>query len=93
MYVYACVLAANTSSSASCPLDVRRAVDLCAAPGSWSQVLSKRLYEPYVAERASAATNESSSSTGDSSVECEPPKIVAVDLQDMAPISGVVREK
>lgn len=27
------------------PTDVTRAVDLCAAPGSWSQVLSKRLYE------------------------------------------------
>eukprot|EP01084_Bolivina_argentea_P208046 354839_1 len=25
--------------------DVRRAVDLCAAPGSWSQVLSRKLYE------------------------------------------------
>jgi tRNA (cytidine32/guanosine34-2'-O)-methyltransferase len=26
--------------------DVKRAVDLCAAPGSWSQVLSRRLYRP-----------------------------------------------
>lgn len=25
--------------------DVRRAVDLCAAPGSWSQVLSRRLWK------------------------------------------------
>lgn len=44
---------------------VTRAVDLCAAPGSWSQVLSKRL------------VNGSS--------------IVAVDLQEMAPIAGVVQ--
>jgi tRNA (cytidine32/guanosine34-2'-O)-methyltransferase len=42
---------------------VERAVDLCAAPGSWSQVLAKRL-------PAGA-------------------KIVAVDLQEMAPIEGV----
>ncbi|KAJ1381896.1 S-adenosyl-L-methionine-dependent methyltransferase [Sesbania bispinosa] len=25
---------------------VKRAVDLCAAPGSWSQVLSRKLYLP-----------------------------------------------
>ncbi|RWS30806.1 hypothetical protein B4U80_02636 [Leptotrombidium deliense] len=46
--------------------DVRKAVDLCAAPGSWSQVLSNKLRE-----------------NGDDV------KIVAVDLQAMAPISGV----
>jgi len=45
---------------------VRRAVDLCAAPGSWSQVLAARL-----SQRAAD------------------PKIVAVDLQEMAPIEGV----
>ncbi|CAL2037900.1 unnamed protein product [Caenorhabditis brenneri] len=47
---------------------VRRAVDLCAAPGSWSQVLSKRLYE-----------------------EDKDAKIVAIDLQPMAPIPGVIQ--
>lgn len=47
---------------------VRRAVDLCAAPGSWSQVLSKRLYE-----------------------EDQEAKIVAIDLQPMAPIPGVIQ--
>ncbi|CAD6188517.1 unnamed protein product [Caenorhabditis auriculariae] len=47
---------------------VTKAVDLCAAPGSWSQVLSKRLY----AEDKNA-------------------KIVAVDLQPMAPIPGVIQ--
>lgn len=46
-----------------------RVVDLCAAPGSWSQVLSKRLYE--------TATNKNDV------------KIVAVDLQAMAPLPGV----
>jgi tRNA (cytidine32/guanosine34-2'-O)-methyltransferase len=43
---------------------VTRAVDLCAAPGSWSQVLSRRIGNA---------------------------KIVAVDLQEMAPIDGVVQ--
>ena len=43
---------------------------MCAAPGSWSQVLSRKLF-------ANAAT------PGDV-------RIVAVDLQEMAPIEGVV---
>ena len=47
--------------------DVHRAVDLCAAPGSWSQVLSQRVGE---------ATHD----------DC---RIVAVDLQAMAPIRRV----
>ncbi|KAI1280375.1 putative tRNA (cytidine(32)/guanosine(34)-2'-O)-methyltransferase [Halotydeus destructor] len=49
---------------------VNRAVDLCAAPGSWSQVLSRRLTEKATADDV---------------------KIVAVDLQAMAPISGVIQ--
>ncbi|KAJ1945519.1 tRNA (uridine-2'-O-)-methyltransferase trm7 [Linderina macrospora] len=48
---------------------VTRAVDLCAAPGSWSQVLSKKLKRQ-----------------GDVD-----PKIVAVDLQAMAPLPGVIQ--
>lgn len=51
-------------------------VDLCAAPGSWSQVLSRRLYLPALA----------AGRAGD-----ELPKIVAVDLQPMAPIEGVTQ--
>lgn len=43
---------------------VVRAVDLCAAPGSWSQVLADQLEDPGH-------------------------RIVAVDLQEMAPIPGV----
>ncbi|XP_037789894.1 putative tRNA (cytidine(32)/guanosine(34)-2'-O)-methyltransferase [Penaeus monodon] len=50
---------------------VTRVVDLCAAPGSWSQVLSRTL-------RGAAP---------DPSVV----KIVAVDLQAMAPLPGVVQ--
>lgn len=54
---------------------VTRVVDLCAAPGSWSQVLSKTLY----ADKSEA--------------EKEDVKIVAVDLQSMAPLPGVVQLK
>jgi len=55
---------------------VRRVVDLCAAPGSWSQVLSRRLYKD--ADEAAAM------------VEAGNTKVVAVDLQEMAPIPGIV---
>ncbi|XP_018012598.1 putative tRNA (cytidine(32)/guanosine(34)-2'-O)-methyltransferase [Hyalella azteca] len=48
---------------------VTRVVDLCAAPGSWSQVLLRKL------RHKSAAPDEV--------------KIVAVDLQAMAPLEGV----
>lgn len=50
---------------------VHRVVDLCAAPGSWSQVLSSKL--------CSGAQSEE-----------ESPRIIAVDLQEMAPIPGVL---
>lgn len=55
---------------------VRHVVDLCAAPGSWSQVLSRRLYLPAVAAGAAGPAL---------------PCIVAVDLQPMAPIEGVTQ--
>ena len=51
---------------------VKRCVDLCAAPGSWSQVLSRRLH-------------------ADKSGQDDDVKIVAVDLQAMAPIPGVIQ--
>ncbi|GAU97229.1 hypothetical protein RvY_08561-2 [Ramazzottius varieornatus] len=51
--------------------DVKRVVDLCAAPGSWSQVLSKTIYEPC---------------KDDPSI-----RIIAVDLQPMAPLEGVMQ--
>lgn len=64
------------------PVGVKRVVDLCAAPGSWSQVLSQRL-------------NQTSVDSGHdtSSEECREKNatIVAVDLQLMAPIAGVVQ--
>lgn len=52
--------------------DVKKVVDLCAAPGSWSQVLSRKLRHE----------------TGEKNSEV---KIVAVDLQAMAPIPGVIQ--
>lgn len=59
---------------------VQRAVDLCAAPGSWSQVLAARLYPN---QQAAAAV------AGAAGGQNEREKIVAVDLQEMAPIPGV----
>ncbi|XP_071679431.1 uncharacterized protein [Lolium perenne] len=56
---------------------VKRVVDLCAAPGSWSQVLSRNLYVP--------AKLTSDGKEGDL------PLIVAIDLQPMAPIEGVIQ--
>lgn len=55
---------------------VQKVVDLCAAPGSWCQVLSNKLYDN--AEEALQSVKD-----GD-------PRVVAVDLQEMAPIPGVV---
>eukprot|EP01041_Mallomonas_annulata_P001726 gene1726-3342_t len=55
---------------------VNRVVDLCAAPGSWSQVLSNKLYKN-IDEAETMIANGN-------------PRVVAVDLQEMAPIPGVV---
>ncbi|RYR26821.1 hypothetical protein Ahy_B02g061126 isoform B [Arachis hypogaea] len=56
---------------------VKRVVDLCAAPGSWSQVLSRKVYLPV--KLAPDAKDE------------DLPLIVAIDLQPMAPIEGVIQ--
>ena len=52
---------------------VNRVVDLCAAPGSWSQVLSRKLIREELTDREKKT------------------KIVAVDLQAMAPLPGVLQ--
>ncbi|KAI3370967.1 hypothetical protein L3Q82_023617 [Scortum barcoo] len=62
---------------------VNRAVDLCAAPGSWSQVLSRKL-------RGREEKGEKGE-TGEKKEGGEEVKIVAVDLQAMAPLPGVTQ--
>jgi tRNA (cytidine32/guanosine34-2'-O)-methyltransferase len=102
---------------------VQRAVDLCAAPGSWSQVLADKLYHGRQQQRqeqeqeqihekleilriavphSGAERHETSEGDADdvdnaiaesespSSSPPVPPYIVAVDLQPMAPIDGVL---
>jgi tRNA (cytidine32/guanosine34-2'-O)-methyltransferase len=72
--------------------NVHRVVDLCAAPGSWCQVIVDKLYDNMEIEKKMAEAAE----TADT--ENEPPdpptasprsRVVAVDLQPMAPIDGV----
>ena len=59
-------------------LSVERAVDLCAAPGGWSQVLVQRL-----------GSSKSCIPEDDDVNSKDTPKIVAVDLWPMEPIEGV----
>lgn len=78
---------------------VKKAVDLCAAPGSWSQVLSRRLYlnekislSPRYDLDDSNDIPEEDEERVDAKIEPnEDVKIVAVDLQPMAPLPGVIQ--
>ena len=67
---------------------VKRAVDLCAAPGSWSQVLSRRLY---LAQRGATGVGAGEGGSSPEDGKSQDPVVVAVDLQPMAPVEGVVQ--
>lgn len=80
---------------------VQRVVDLCAAPGSWSQVLSRKLVGTTPAagtgtkgsdtDTQGASAPVSTSIAGIDSGSLPGATIVAVDLQEMAPIPGVIQ--
>ncbi|GET85471.1 ftsj-like methyltransferase, putative [Leishmania tarentolae] len=64
------------------PSEIRTgAVDLCAAPGSWSQVLAQHFKR--------IGTNTTTAAAAEASRPAQTPRVVAVDLQEMAPIDGV----
>jgi len=77
--------ACSTSTTSPCTpkIRVQRAVDLCAAPGSWSQVLSDRLLH-------GKKYHQNDDHDEKNHPDDQNPKIVAVDLQPMAPLPGVV---
>ncbi|KAG5887102.1 hypothetical protein JTB14_000735 [Gonioctena quinquepunctata] len=79
---------------------VTRAVDLCAAPGSWSQVLSRKLYlgeTTVIRDKCCLFYNEIELHQRLEGLEeyeshkNEDVKIVAVDLQPMSPLPGVIQ--
>ncbi|KAK4871600.1 hypothetical protein RN001_015724 [Aquatica leii] len=81
--------------------NVSKVVDLCAAPGSWSQVLSRKLYLKEKVELEGLADNgdvldllmlmNTKQPPRQEKISNENVQIVAVDLQPMAPLPGVVQ--
>jgi tRNA (cytidine32/guanosine34-2'-O)-methyltransferase len=72
----------NSRSSSPCC----HAVDLCAAPGSWSQVLSRRLYLPAL---RNSNRNNANNNNDEKNAAPPLPRLVSVDLQPMAAVEGV----
>jgi tRNA (cytidine32/guanosine34-2'-O)-methyltransferase len=70
-----------------------RVVDLCAAPGSWSQVLSEKLYSNNNTNNNNKKNkknkNNNNNNIASSSSKLPANRIIAVDLQEMAPLPGV----
>lgn len=71
-------------------------VDLCAAPGSWCQVISRLLREKQDAQNAdllgqlqAVDSEQANKMAATPSSLPPPPPVVGVDLQEMAPIDGV----
>jgi len=58
--------------------DVTRAVDLCAAPGGWTQVLVDRMNDDEVTRGLNSSLTPTSSSS----------RVIAVDLMGIAPLKG-----
>ncbi|CAG0893289.1 unnamed protein product [Cyprideis torosa] len=88
---------------------VKRAVDLCAAPGSWSQVLSRKLFKPKedpknrptsdfnedygIPAPPTTSEVEGAEISRTRNLDYDDPtvKIVAVDVQAMAKLPGVIQ--
>ncbi|KAK2196761.1 bifunctional S-adenosyl-L-methionine-dependent methyltransferase superfamily/Ribosomal RNA large subunit methyltransferase E/tRNA (cytidine(32)-guanosine(34)-2-O)-methyltransferase [Babesia duncani] len=65
-------------------------VDLCAAPGSWSQCIRDLAYNEYQCFQRGCKALANSITNEEIIAQChKPPAIVSVDLQEMAPINGV----
>lgn len=89
------------------PDSVTRVVDLCAAPGSWSQVLSRVLIkgesfgrrgweEKREREQRQTQTEKGEKTENDGPEELKPRKdvkIVSIDLQPMSPLEGITTLK
>ncbi|XP_017772528.1 PREDICTED: putative tRNA (cytidine(32)/guanosine(34)-2'-O)-methyltransferase [Nicrophorus vespilloides] len=70
---------------------VTKAVDLCAAPGSWSQVLSRKLYMCEEIDAEGIVTIASNGIAPPPEMWNRDAKIIAVDLQPMSPLPGVIQ--
>lgn len=68
--------------------NIKNAVDLCAAPGSWSQVLASRTKGIIVTLLLSTIISWAFTYS-----KLGKATIVAVDLQEMEPIEGVIQMK